>query len=73
MEDPVTERASDIINCVIALRSALQTASAADRAMAVILATDDLMAIYDRVACDHSYFSRAFAPGRPPQPLPRAG
>jgi hypothetical protein len=32
---------------------------------------DNLLWVFERVAADHSYFAKAFTPGRPPQPAPR--
>ncbi|HEX4716371.1 MAG TPA: hypothetical protein VH164_15735, partial [Ktedonobacteraceae bacterium] len=54
----LTDRANQIIAAVAALKTALQQASAADRACAVILASEDLISIYQRAASDYDYFAR---------------
>jgi hypothetical protein len=73
MEDPITEAANDIIDAVVNLRAALMRAPASDRCKAVILATDDLMAIYRRCADDYGHFAAAFTPARPPIPRELVG
>ena len=64
----IPERANAILNALASLKAALQRASAADRAMAVILSAEDLIWVFQRAAADYSYFAKAFAPGWPPRP-----
>jgi hypothetical protein len=60
MEEPVTQDANAIIDAVEASKSALQQASAADRAMAVILSAETLQWVIDRATADHNHFVVGF-------------